>query len=310
MAAAEKLEEVGIKAETPGRDLVRPIIPAQLYQRYLDPAAVLTAEQAAAYGAAASPGADTWTYTASASGPASSSGSTSFPDTYSAYSDSAYSGSVEEEEDPAVVAAAAAVFAALDSEPPYEPPPPSTAAAAAAEASYAAPASEAPVEPTVWGAVTFAEGAAADFIMSASTVIASEDAPSYTTTTTASYPTPCSYPTSPSPPTPAFTAPAEPPLPPPSPPPAPPPAPPAAAPVAAAAVAPPTDPWATSVAMAGRWRRVAGPDESGLMEAMEMNWVFRQAAALLNELNITSTSEGWSVASSAGAYTRPLFSST
>ena len=35
----EMLEDRGIEAETPGRELVRPVVPPDLYDKYLDPAA-------------------------------------------------------------------------------------------------------------------------------------------------------------------------------------------------------------------------------------------------------------------------------
>lgn len=53
----------------------------------------------------------------------------------------------------------------------------------------------------------------------------------------------------------------------------------------------------------GYWRKIAAecPDEEPLMDIMDMNIVFRQAAALLNYLRIEQpTSTTWSVASNAG----------
>ena len=40
-------------------------------------------------------------------------------------------------------------------------------------------------------------------------------------------------------------------------------------------------------------------DETALFDTMEMSWMFRQAAMLLDELEIGSGFDGWSVASSA-----------
>ena len=61
-----------------------------------------------------------------------------------------------------------------------------------------------------------------------------------------------------------------------------------------------TAPFAATV---GYWRKIAAecPDEEPLMDIMDMNIVFRQAAALLNYLRIEQpTSTTWSVASNAG----------
>lgn len=129
----------------------------------------------------------------------------------------------------------------------------------------------------VWGAVSAAEVFAADIVMTQSTATATATATereAKTTYSTASSTTTTSAPPPPPPP-PAQTY----------------------APDAAAAV----DEWAASAEMVGRWRKDMSrcPDETPLFDTMEMSWMFRQAAVLLNELEIGSASDGWSVASSA-----------
>jgi len=61
------------------------------------------------------------------------------------------------------------------------------------------------------------------------------------------------------------------------------------------------EPWIASAEMAGRWRKELSrcPDEIPLFDTMELSWMFRQAAMLLNELTINSSAAGWSVAASA-----------
>ena len=67
--------------------------------------------------------------------------------------------------------------------------------------------------------------------------------------------------------------------------------------------APVEDSWEVAAKMVGRWQKVPSQcaDEGPLMEVMEMNWVFRQAAALLNEVQIDRDASGssWTIASAA-----------
>ena len=205
----EMLEERGIAAEAPGRELVKPIIPAELYDRYLDPAATNPGTPSAAEPTSADSYAsnlytaeplstDTVTGTVEKPPPAPVSSSMSFDDS----------------EDAIVAAAAAAVAAALATEeeeeeeeekeekeenaadatdvsaekdreadaeaaasspPPYVPPAPEPEPSPAA--AFRAPAFETPAVPAdVWSAVEEAEKAAAEFVMGQSTATATKEA--------------------------------------------------------------------------------------------------------------------------------------
>lgn len=282
---AEKLEERGIAAETPGRELVKPIIPAPLYDRYLDPDAVRPWSSSSptsneAYGAPAG------TYASYGAGAASANTSTS-----TASSSYSYNAAAAGNEDPAVAAAAAAVAAALRGDvagggsstrtppppPPSTPPPPQSPASSMP--SFEVP----PVPQDVWGAVSSAEAFAADIVMTQSTVTATATKAAAATSASTSYPSPPPPSTVPPPPPPPTTPP------------------PASVAAAAPAATAAGDEWAASAEMTGRWRKEVErcSDEGPLFDAMEMSWIFRQAAMLLNEVTIGSGSDGWSVASSA-----------
>ena len=112
-SVVEMLEARGVVAEAPGRELVRPAIPADLYDKYLDPAAVEPAP--------ATPSASANAYTAEPAAYAAAATTTREveipePEAFTAAS-SAASASVtytfDDAEDAAVAAAAAAVAAAL-----------------------------------------------------------------------------------------------------------------------------------------------------------------------------------------------------
>jgi len=200
----EMLEKRGVAAEAPGRELVRPAIPADLYEKYLDPAAIEPAP----------------TKTSTASSTAYTAEPAWYPTTreveipdlesFGGASSTktapvAYAASFDDAEDAAVAAAAAAVAAALweeegdsdadsggdvdetsvsgsrdDVQETREQA--STSASAAGtktktETRRASPAFDAPAPPAdAWSAVKEAETFAAEFVMSQSAAIASKEA--------------------------------------------------------------------------------------------------------------------------------------
>jgi hypothetical protein len=291
---AEKLEERGIAAETPGRELIKPIIPTQLFDRYLDPAAVLSQFPPQTPGTYRATEMETYpSYDAAAD-----------DNTAAPASSYTYNAAAAADLDPAVAAAAAAVAAALRKDlggvgsstasPPLPPPPPVPLTSPPLSPGASMPSTDAasPVPQNLWSAAASAEAFAADIVMAQSTATATATATreaSYQsptipfTTANIPYPSPPPPPTSPPPPPPRSSPP-----------------PPAAA-IDAPAPATAVDAWAASAKMAGRWRKEGSrcPDEIPLFDAMEMSWMFRQAATLLNELTISSGADGWSVASSA-----------
>jgi hypothetical protein len=196
-SVVEMLEARGVVAEAPGRELVRPAIPADLYDKYLDPAAVEPAP--------AAPSASANAYTAEPAAYAAAATTTREveipePEAFTAAS-SAASASVtytfDDAEDAAVAAAAAAVAAALgedddddddddddasvsvDSQ--SEVVPASGADAAeeveAPAAARASSAFDAPAPPAdAWSAAKEAESLAAEFVMGQSAAIATKEA--------------------------------------------------------------------------------------------------------------------------------------
>jgi hypothetical protein len=199
-SVVEMLEARGVVAEAPGRELVRPAIPADLYDKYLDPAAVEPAP--------ATPSASANAYTAEPAAYAAAATTTREveipePEAFTAAS-SAASASVtytfDDAEDAAVAAAAAAVAAALgeddddddddedddddasvsvDSQ--SEVVPASGADAAeeveAPAAARASSAFDAPAPPAdAWSAAKEAESLAAEFVMGQSAAIATKEA--------------------------------------------------------------------------------------------------------------------------------------
>ena len=199
----EMLEERGIAAEAPGRELVKPIIPAELYDRYIDPAATNPGNPSAAKPTSADSYASNL-YTAEP--PSTGTGTVEKPPPAPVSS----SMSFDDSEDAVVAAAAAAVAAALATEeeeeegeekdknaadatdvsaekdrasiaeaaasspPPYVPPAPEPEPTPAA--SFQAPAFETPTVPAdAWSAVEEAEKAAADFVMGQSTATATKE---------------------------------------------------------------------------------------------------------------------------------------
>ena len=200
----EMLEERGIAAEAPGRELVKPIIPAELYDRYLDPAATNPGTPSAAEPTSADSYAsnlytaeplstNTVTGTVEKPPPAPVSSSMSFNDSEDAIVAAAAAAvaaalATEEEEeeekdenaadatDPSAEKAREAVAeAAASSPPPYVPPAPEPEPSPAA--SFRAPAFETPAVPAdVWSAVEEAEKAAAEFVMGQSTATATKEA--------------------------------------------------------------------------------------------------------------------------------------
>ena len=199
----EMLEERGIAAEAPGRELVKPIIPAELYDRYLDPAATNPGTPSAAEPTSTDSYASNL-YTAEPLSTNTVTGTVEKPPPAPVSS----SMSFDDSEDAVVAAAAAAVAAALATEeeekekdenaadvtdpsaekdretvaeaaasspPPYVPPAPEPEPSPAA--SFRAPAIEAPAVPAdVWSAVEEAEKAAAEFVMGQSTATATKEA--------------------------------------------------------------------------------------------------------------------------------------
>jgi hypothetical protein len=199
----EMLEERGIAAEAPGRELVKPIIPAELYDRYLDPAATNPGTPSAAEPTSADFYASNL-YTAEPLSTGTGTGTVEKPPPAPVSS----SMSFDDSEDAIVAAAAAAVAAALATEeeeeekdenaadatdvsaekdgeavaeaaasspPPYVPPAPEPEPSPAA--SFRAPAFETPAVPAdVWSAVEEAEKAAAEFVMGQSTATATKEA--------------------------------------------------------------------------------------------------------------------------------------
>ena len=105
----EMFEARGVVAEAPGRELVRPAIPADLYDKYLDPAAIEPAP--------ATPSASANAYTAEPTSYASAATTTREVEIPESEAFTAASASVtyafDDAEDAAVAAAAAAVAAAL-----------------------------------------------------------------------------------------------------------------------------------------------------------------------------------------------------
>ena len=201
----EMLEERGIAAEAPGRELVKPIIPAELYDRYIDPAATNPGNPSAAKPTSADSSASTL-YTAEPPSTGTGTGTVEKPPPAPVSS----SMSFDDSEDAVVAAAAAAVAAALATEeeeeegeekdknaadatdvsaekdrasiaeaaasspPPYVPPAPEPEPTPAA--SFQAPAFETPTVPAdAWSAVEEAEKAAADFVMGQSTATATKE---------------------------------------------------------------------------------------------------------------------------------------
>ena len=193
-SVVEMLEARGVVAEAPGREMVRPAIPAELYDKYLDPAAVEPAP--------ATPSASANAYTAEPAAYAAAATTTREveipePEAFTAAS-SAASASVtytfDDAEDAAVAAAAAAVAAALgeddddddddasvsvDSQ--SEVVPASGADAAeeveAPAAARASSAFDAPAPPAdAWSAAKEAESLAAEFVMGQSAAIATKEA--------------------------------------------------------------------------------------------------------------------------------------
>ena len=200
----EMLEERGIAAEAPGRELVKPIIPAELYDRYLDPAATNPGTPSAAEPTSADSYAsnlytaeplstNTVTGTVEKPPPAPVSSSMSFNDSEDAIVAAAAAAvaaalATEEEEeeekdenaadatDPSAEKDREAVAeAAASSPPPYVPPAPEPEPSPAV--SFRAPAFETPAVPAdVWSAVEEAEKAAAEFVMGQSTATATKEA--------------------------------------------------------------------------------------------------------------------------------------
>lgn len=193
----EMLEDRGIEAETPGRELVRPVVPPDLYDKYLDPAASkppppMTTTYAAeprTYAASPPPPSEEKSTTAEEKSTTPPSRSYDFSD----------------EEDPAVAEAAAAVAAALDAaaakekeekegqeegavasptaivENASDASAPSSSpridSAASTSSTFGAPAFELPaVPPDLWAAVEEAEKLAADLVMGQSTAVATKTA--------------------------------------------------------------------------------------------------------------------------------------
>ena len=197
----EMFEARGVVAEAPGRELVRPAIPADLYDKYLDPAAIEPAP--------ATPSASANAYTAEPASYASAATTTrevEIPESeaFTAAS-SAASASVtyafDDAEDAAVAAAAAAVAAALGDDDDDDDEDASGAvdsqselvsasgadaveeveAPAAARASTsdarASPAFDAPAPPAdAWSAAKETESLAAEFVMGQSAAIATKEA--------------------------------------------------------------------------------------------------------------------------------------
>ena len=197
----EMFEARGVVAEAPGRELVRPAIPADLYDKYLDPAAIEPAP--------ATPSASANAYTAEPASYASAATTTrevEIPESeaFTAASTAA-SASVtyafDDAEDAAVAAAAAAVAAALGDDDEDEDEDASGAvdsqsesvsasgadaveeveAPAAARASTsdasASPAFDAPAPPAdAWSAAKETESLAAEFVMGQSAAIATKEA--------------------------------------------------------------------------------------------------------------------------------------
>ena len=197
----EMFEARGVVAEAPGRELVRPAIPADLYDKYLDPAAIEPAP--------ATPSASANAYTAEPASYASAATTTREveipePEAFTAASTAA-SASVtyafDDAEDAAVAAAAAAVAAALGDDDEDEDEDASGAvdsqsesvsasgadaveeveAPAAARASTsdasALPAFDAPAPPAdAWSAAKETESLAAEFVMGQSAAIATKEA--------------------------------------------------------------------------------------------------------------------------------------
>ena len=201
----EMLEARGVVAEAPGRELVRPAIPADLYDKYLDPAAIEPAP--------ATPSASANAYTAEPASYAAAATTTREveipePEAFNAASSTA-SASVtyafDDAEDAAVAAAAAAVAAALgeddddddddddasgavDSqrevvsasgagEGAAEPVKAPAAASASTSDARATPAFDAPAPPAdAWSAAKETESLAAEFVMGQSAAIATKEA--------------------------------------------------------------------------------------------------------------------------------------
>lgn len=199
----EMLEERGIVAEAPGRELLKPMVPAELFDRYLDPEVVRAStssptetetETAAAAGttattyAAEPPTAETLTDTAAPPAKDDAAGGDanvdSIEDAYAFMRDQRKVGDVEDEDDPAVLAAAADVAAALKREagagkmpnenvaseevgeaavPPPTPSPPPPPPTPTTTAPF-----DVPQELDVWGIVKSAEELTADIVMSQS----------------------------------------------------------------------------------------------------------------------------------------------
>ena len=195
----EMFEARGVVAEAPGRELVRPAIPADLYDKYLDPAAIEPAP--------ATPSASANAYTAEPASYASAATTTrevEIPESeaFTAASTAA-SASVtyafDDAEDAAVAAAAAAVAAALGDEDEDEDASgavdsqselvsasgadaveeveaPAAARASTSDAS-ASPAFDAPAPPAdAWSAAKETESLAAEFVMGQSAAIATKEA--------------------------------------------------------------------------------------------------------------------------------------
>ena len=197
----EMLEARGVVAEAPGRELVRPAIPADLYDKYLDPAAIEPMP--------ATPSASANAYTAEPASYAAAATTTrevEIPEpeaftTASSTASATVTYSFDDAEDAAVAAAAAAVAAALGDDDEDEDEDASGAvdsqselvsasgadaveeveAPAAARASTsdarASPAFDAPAPPAdAWSAVKEAESLAAEFVMGQSAAIATKEA--------------------------------------------------------------------------------------------------------------------------------------
>ena len=205
----EMLEARGVVAEAPGRELVRPAIPADLYDKYLDPAAIEPAP--------ATPSASANAYTAEPASYAAAATTTREveipePEAFNAASSTA-SASVtyafDDAEDAAVAAAAAAVAAALgedgddddddddtndassmvdsqsevasasraedeDTAEQFKAP---VATSVSTSDARASPAFDAPAPPAdAWSAVKEAESLAAEFVMGQSASIATKEA--------------------------------------------------------------------------------------------------------------------------------------
>ena len=204
----EMLEARGVVAEAPGRELVRSAIPTDLYEKYLDPAAL---EPAPAW-----PSTSTNTYTAEPVSYTTTSSTISTtreveipePESFSTASSNVsvpktYTYTFDDAEDPAVAAAAAAVAAALgddddddgdmdgNSHASISSPgmdvsdvdlvakaeaPAATTSGARSDA-RSSPALETPAPPAdAWSAVKEAESLAAELVMSQSAVIAMKEA--------------------------------------------------------------------------------------------------------------------------------------